>query len=113
MNAPAGVALALFALSAACRSTTVVPAIKCADPCCEGQVMSIDCAETPNVSCTEDADPCSARAYGCADGSFYVGYPELAPSTCNDGAGAETGVFLLGDGGPPPDSPDADGTVSD
>ena len=105
--------LAILAASSACHGTTkVVQAIKCADPCCGGQVMSVDCAETPDLSCIEDADPCSARTYGCVDGSYYLGYPDVEPSSCTEDTGAGMGVFLLGDGGAP-DSPNADADAND
>ena len=100
-------ALALIAAVAACHGkTTVVPAIQCADPCCEGNVANLNCAESPNVSCTEDADPCVARVYGCSDGSYFVGYPDVTPSSCVDESGAGTGGLVLD--GSPPDSSDAD-----
>jgi hypothetical protein len=101
MSAPVRAALAVLATSSACHGTTVVQAIKCPDPCCEGQAMSIDCAENPDLSCTEDADPCNARVYGCVDGSYYLGYPDVAPSSCAGDAGANGGVFVLGDGSAP------------
>jgi len=89
-----------LAVSAGCHTTTVVPAIRCADPCCEGQLSNIDCAENPNVACIEDADPCVARVYGCTDGSYYVTYSDVAPSSCGDDAAAGAGGLVLGDGGP-------------
>lgn len=80
----------------ACKSTTAVPAKKCADPCCGGRT-SIDCAQEPNVSCLEDADPCIARAYGCVNGRYYLTPPEQPPPGCDE-AGADTGGLILGDG---------------
>jgi hypothetical protein len=93
-------ALVALAASAACHSQKVVPALKCADPCCEGQVTNVDCAENPDLSCLEDADPCVARVYGCTDGSYYLTYPDVTPSTCVDDAAAGAGGLVLGDGGP-------------
>jgi hypothetical protein len=69
--------------------------------------MSIDCAENPNVNCIEDADPCVAHAYGCADGSYYLTYPDVTPSGCVEEGGAGMGGLILGDGGPL-SFPDAD-----
>src|SRR4029077_7513506 len=101
-----GRAVALMAAVAACHGkTTVVPAIQCADPCCGGELTNLDCAESPNLSCTEDADPCVARVYGCADGSDFLGYPDVTPSGCVDESGAGTGGLVLD--GSPPDSSDA------
>jgi hypothetical protein len=101
-------ALALIAAVAACHGkTTVVPAIQCADPCCGGDSTNLDCAESPNVSCTEDADPCVARVYGCADGSYFLDYPDVTPSSCVDESGGAGPIGLALDGSPP-DSSDAD-----
>jgi hypothetical protein len=84
---------------AACKSSaTAVPAKECPDPCCGGRT-SIDCAENPNVSCMEDADPCTARAYGCISGSFYLRSPAQLPPGCGaDEGGADVVGLVLGDG---------------
>jgi hypothetical protein len=87
---------------AACKggSTGAVPAKECPDPCCGGQT-SIDCAENPNVMCVEDAEPCTARVYGCMNGSFYLKSPAQLPPGCSEddgGAEAGGGGLVLGDG---------------
>jgi hypothetical protein len=101
MRAAVCVAMGIVASIAACHSTTVVPAQKCADPCCGGNAANVDCGENLNLACTEDADPCTARTYGCVDGSYYVTPSAVPPSSCNpDEAGTEAGgLFLPGDGG--------------
>jgi hypothetical protein len=85
---------------AACHSVTVTPALRCADPCCGGDLASVDCSENRNVSCVEDADPCTARTFGCVDGSYYVGALANAPSSCSPEEGGEGGgLFLPGEDG--------------
>jgi hypothetical protein len=89
-------AAAILICTAACKSSTAVPAIKCADPCCGGHT-SIDCAEEPNVACVEDADVCSARVYGCMNGKYYLMAQDPLPAGCEE-AGPDTGGLVLGDG---------------
>jgi hypothetical protein len=98
------IGIGIVASLAACHSTTVTPALKCTDPCCGGNAASVDCSENLNLTCTEDADPCIARTYGCADGSYYVAPSAVPPSSCSpDEAGSEGGgLFLPGDAGGEP-----------
>jgi hypothetical protein len=104
-----GAAAALWVTSAGCKSTVVVaPAIECADPCCGGNSSAIDCGEHPNVTCVEDASPCVAKSYGCADGSFF-----LAPPS-QPGCEADASDLLVVDvGAGPADAPDASGPGED
>ncbi len=83
----------------ACHGAPVVEAAyHCADPCCGGSLEAIDCAENPNLSCTEDADVCIARAYGCEDGKVFTRPPSQLPTSCAlDGAVVDVGLLLLGD----------------
>jgi hypothetical protein len=95
-------ALVVVLLSAAaCKSSSPTAALQpkeCPDPCCGGH-PSIDCAENPNVSCTEDAEPCTAHAYGCLNGSFYLRPAATLPPGCfDDEAGADADLLVLGDG---------------
>jgi hypothetical protein len=88
----------LLALTACKSSSTAEPAKECPEPCCGGST-SIDCAENPNVSCVEDADPCTARVYGCLQGSFYLRPPPQLPPGCDEvEGGVDTGGLVLGDG---------------
>ena len=54
---------------AACGSEPVVKAATCTDPCCDGNPGAINCAETPDVSCTAKA--ACGGAYGCTGGAFF------------------------------------------
>ncbi len=73
--------LALLALG--CSSTqTVEKASGCADPCCNGVSARIDCAENPNITCTENGDPCTANQYGCVSGLFFSKQPAELPEGC-------------------------------
>ncbi|MDP9001649.1 MAG: hypothetical protein M3O46_16240, partial [Myxococcota bacterium] len=96
--------------TAACKSSSAKPAIKCADPCCGGHT-SIDCAEEPNVACVEDADVCSARIYGCMNGRYYLMAQDPLPAGCEE-AGPDMGGLVLGDGGLQSDDAES-GTSSD
>jgi len=90
----------LLPVVAACTSSPVVePAKTCADPCCDGPTAGIDCAQNPNLSCMEDADVCTARTYGCTNGSFFIMGPSQVPTSCaSDGSADEVGfVFVVGD----------------
>ncbi|HXX67241.1 MAG TPA: hypothetical protein VEK07_08670 [Polyangiaceae bacterium] len=61
--------------------------IECADPCCGGNGQ-VDCEVNPNVDCVEDADICTARSYGCSNGSEYQGLiPPNRPLSCSDDGG--------------------------
>jgi hypothetical protein len=92
------VVVILVSIGACKSSATALPAKECPDPCCGGS-PSIDCAENPNVSCVEDADPCTARAYGCTNGSFYLRSPTQLPVACSmDEGGTDLGGLVLGDG---------------
>jgi hypothetical protein len=93
-------AVAALASHTACHGTTQIePAKQCADPCCSGNASGIDCAQNPNLSCMEDADPCTALAYGCNGGMYYATSPSHVPIGCaNDGSAAEVGL-VLGDAG--------------
>ncbi len=84
---------------AACSGPPVVePANKCADPCCDGPAAGIDCAQNPNLSCMEDADVCTARTYGCVNGSYFVMGPSRVPTSCAaDGSTDDVGFVFGGD----------------
>ncbi len=87
------VALAL----AACSSNPVVqPAKECPDPCCGGNPSSVDCAEHPTLTCQEDAALCSARVYGCTNGSYFIRAASPLPAGCAE-PDAEADANLLGD----------------
>ena len=81
--APGAAAATLVALTACGSSLVVKPAEECANPCCDGPASGIDCAENPNLSCVEDADPCTARTYGCSNGSAFVMGPTEVPTSCS------------------------------
>lgn len=72
----------------------VFPATACADPCCGGPT-GIDCAEHPNIACTEPGDACSAVAYGCVEGVHYV--DAAVPSSCMAGQSDSNPIFTEGD----------------
>ncbi|MGA7120252.1 MAG: hypothetical protein WBY94_09155 [Polyangiaceae bacterium] len=101
----AGVHLAAATLGAlaalgACSSKPVVEQAKqCLNPCCDGPASGIDCAENPNLSCVEDADPCVARTYGCNNGVLFVMGPSQVPITCSVDASDEVVPvgFVFGD----------------
>jgi hypothetical protein len=90
-------AVALIVPLAACSSKPVVEAAKtCADPCCDGPLSGIDCAENPNLSCMEDADPCTAIAYGCVNGMHYMMGPSQVPTSCGLDGSADDVSFVFG-----------------
>jgi hypothetical protein len=92
-----GVSGGSFAAVAGCSSSqTVEPAKTCANPCCDGPLAGIDCAETPNLSCTEDADPCTARSYGCVNGKHYVTDPSQVPTSCGEDGSVDDVGFVFG-----------------
>jgi hypothetical protein len=94
-------ALAMLHAAACSNNPDVQPARTCADPCCNGQAGSVDCAETPDVSCTEDASPCVARSYGCVKGVYYV-YKPLPPPGCSSSLLGDAIAFS------PNETPDAE-----
>jgi hypothetical protein len=107
----AGFAGALAWVGACKGPLKVMQPIECPDPCCGGN-GEVDCEANPNVNCTEDADICTARNYGCSNGSEYQGViPSNRPISCLDGGGLGDVVsFSLPDGFgllPPPPSGDA------
>ena len=56
-------------LLAACGSEHVEKAATCSDPCCNGEPALLDCAESPDVSCTAAA--ACGGSYGCMGGMFF------------------------------------------
>ena len=109
---------AFFGVGASCHGATVVePAKQCPDPCCGGNPLAIDCALHATLMCIEDADPCSARAYGCADGAYFLDDPMALPATCAGDAADEGPRLLLGpEDGTGADESDAaseDGALAD
>ncbi len=123
----AWVAVALYAAATAtiadlvattsCSSKLVVePAKECANPCCDGPASGIDCSENPNLTCVEDADPCTARTYGCSGGTLFVMAPTQVPTSCSvDGSAGDVSVgFVLGGpDGLASDGPDAEAALPD
>lgn len=83
-----GALASIFACSA-CSSEAVQKAAGCSDPCCAGDSTHVDCAEHPSLSCTESGDPCTARSYGCVNGTFYLKAPASPPATCTAAEGGE------------------------
>jgi hypothetical protein len=94
-----GLTSALASVGACKGPPHLVPPIECPDPCCGGNGQ-VDCEQTPNVSCTEDADICTARNYGCSNGSEYSGVvPANRPLSCSADAGfGDVVSFDLPDG---------------
>jgi hypothetical protein len=104
-------ALGLFACTS---KEKVFSATTCADPCCGGPT-GIDCAENPDASCVSPGDACTAFAYGCLNGSFYMNSSVSASCSASSNP---TPVFTLPDGGEALDgsvdaSDEADGAIAD
>ncbi len=92
--------LAVLAGFVACSDKPVVePAKQCSNPCCDGPASGVDCAENPNLSCVEDADPCVARTYGCSNGVVFVMGPSQVATACSVDASDEVVPvgFVFGD----------------
>jgi hypothetical protein len=75
------VTLIAIGASFGCSSEKVVTPPECADPCCSGNASGIDCAENPELACTESGDACTANEYGCTGGEYYY----RAPASCTGG----------------------------
>ena len=106
-------ALLASLIGTSCKSTTVVvPAMECPDPCCGGNAQSVDCAINPNIQCVEDADICSARLYGCADGSYFLMDQPVLPTSCAGDADLEASL-VFGDASFVPPQDGGDGLEAD
>lgn len=72
----------------------ILQPIECPDPCCGGNGQ-VDCEVNPNVDCIEDADICTARGYGCSNGSEYSGLvPPNRPLSCSEDGGLGDAVTI-------------------
>jgi hypothetical protein len=97
----ASAAVLVAGWGASCSSEKVYGSAGCTDPCCNGNSNgTIDCAENPNLSCTEKGDACTANEYGCRGGAYYLTPPSSRPAGCPVGdAGSDDGASDQTDSG--------------